>query len=120
MNEVSFNNSLLKKTFIPEIVLEVVSNLFLSLFLAAAMSFAAPVILIGCALGLLNIVGYVPGFLDLSELGKLHILNFLAVFGSGRPLQGAVTLGITICIVGILLDILNFYRYQSMRDKDFS
>ena len=96
------------------------TNLFLSLFLAAATSFTAPVVLIGCILGFLTIVGYVPGFFDLSELGKLQILNFLAVFGSGKPLQGAITLGLTLCIVGILLDISNFYRYQSTRDEDFS
>lgn len=96
------------------------SNLLLSLFLAAATSFAAPVVLIGCMLGFLNIIGYVPGFFDLSEVGRLQILDFLAVFGSGKPLQGAITLGLTLCIVGILLDILNFYRYQSTRDEDFS
>lgn len=96
------------------------SNLFLSLFLAAAISFAVPLILIGCTLGFLNLIAYVPGFLDLSELGTFHILNFLAVFGSGKPFQGAITLCLTICFVGVLLDILNFYRYQSLRDKDFS
>ena len=96
------------------------SNLFLSLFLAAAISFAAPVVLICGTLGFLNLVACVPGFFDLSELGKFQILNFLAVFGSGKPLQGAITLGLTLCIVGILLDMLNFYRYQSMRDEDFS
>ena len=96
------------------------SNLFLSLFLAATTSFAAPVILVGCMLGFLSIVSYVPGFFDLSELARLQILNFLAVFGSGKPFQGAVTLGLTLCTVGILLDILNFYRYQITRDEDFS
>lgn len=96
------------------------SNLFLSLFLAAAISFAAPVLMIGCTIAFLNLVAYVPGFLELSDIGKFHMLNFLAVFGSGKPLQGAITLGMTVGIVGILLDILNFYRYQSLRDKDFS
>jgi hypothetical protein len=48
------------------------------------------------------------------------MLNFLAVFGDGKPLQGLITLGITVSIAGILLDILNFYRYQSLRDEDFS
>ena len=100
--------------------LEVVSNLFLSLFLAAAISFAAPVVIIGCTVAFLNLAAYVPGFFELSSLGKFHVLNFLAVFGSGKPLQGVITLGLTVCTVGILLDILNFYRYQSLRDKDFS
>ncbi len=96
------------------------SNLFLSLFLAALISFAAPVFLIGAVLGLLILTSYVPGFLEVSEQGMLRIVNFLAVFGDGKPLHGVLTLGLTVSIVGILLDILNFYRYQSLQDKDFS
>lgn len=96
------------------------SNLFLSLFLTALISFAAPVLLIGTVLGLLILTSYVPGFLLVSEQGMLHILNFLAVFGDGKPVQGVLTLGITVSIVGILLDILNFYHYQSLQNKDFS
>lgn len=84
------------------------------------MSFTAPVILIGSILGFLNLIGYVPGFLNLSDQATLQMLDFLAVFGNGRPLQGILTLGITVSIVGVLLDILNFYRYQSLRDRDFS
>lgn len=83
------------------------------------MSFATPVVLIGSVLGFLNLTGYVPGFEEISNLGVLHLLDFLAVFGDGKPLQGIVTLGITVSIAGILLDLLNFYRYQSWRDKDF-
>jgi hypothetical protein len=97
-----------------------VSNFFLSLFLAASVSFAAPVLLVGGVLGLLTLTSHIPGFLAVSDQGMLYILNFLAVFGDGKPLQGIATLGITLSIVGILLDILNFYRYQSLRDKDFS
>jgi len=93
-----------------------VSNFLLSLTLAALMSFAAPVVLIGITLGILAIVSWFPGFLTLGNQGLLHILEFLAVFGEGKPLQGIVTLGFTVSIVGVLLDILNFYRYQSLRD----
>ncbi len=80
------------------------------------MSFAAPVVLIGITLGILAIVSWFPGFLTLGNQGFIHILEFLAVFGEGKPLQGIVTLGFTVSIVGVLLDILNFYRYQSLRD----
>jgi hypothetical protein len=93
-----------------------VSNFLLSLTLAALMSFAAPVVLIGITLGILAIVSWFPGFLTLGNQGLLHLLEFLAVFGEGKPLQGIVTLGFTVSIVGVLLDILNFYRYQSLRD----
>ena len=94
------------------------SNIFISLSLAAFMSFAVPVILIGGAMALFGIIGYVPGFWELSNQITSGIWQFLAVFGSGRPLQGIVTLGITVSIVGVLLDLLNFYRYQSVRDRD--
>jgi UPF0716 family protein affecting phage T7 exclusion len=84
------------------------------------MSFALPVVLFGSVLGFLTLISYIPGFLALSNQGWLYMLHFLAVFGDGKPLQGVITLGITVSIAGILLDILNFYRYQSLRDKDFS
>lgn len=84
------------------------------------MSFAAPVILIGCILGSFCLMAYVPGFWDLSNQVIGSILQFLATFGDGKPFQGVVTLGITVSIVGVLLDILNFYRYQSLKDQDIS
>ena len=94
------------------------SNLFISLSLAAFMSFATPVILIGSAIAVIGVVGYVPGFWELSNQMTLHITDFLAVFGNGKPLQGIITLGLTLSIVGVLLDLLNIYRYQSVRDRD--
>ena len=84
------------------------------------MSFAFPVMLIGCAIALLGIIGYIPGFWELSNQMTSYIEAFLATFGDGKPLQGMITLGLTVSIVGILLDILNFYRYQSVRDRDLS
>ena len=89
------------------------------MFLAAFMSFTAPVLLIISILGFLNLTGYVPGFLEVSNRGIIYVLDFLAVFGEGKPVQGIITLGITLSIAGILLDLLNIYRYQSLRDKDF-
>lgn len=84
------------------------------------MSFALPVVLFSTVLGFLTLISHVPGFLELGNQGSASILHFLAVFGDGKPLQGIITLGITVSIAGILLDILNFYRYQSLRDEDFS
>lgn len=96
------------------------SQFFLSLFLTASISFALPIMLFGTVLGFLTLTSYIPGFWELSDRGSTYVLNFLAVFGSGKPLEGAIVLGITVSIAGILLDLLNFYRYQSWRDKDFS
>lgn len=94
-------------------------NLFSSLLLTALISFGLPVILISCTLLFLGIVGYIPGFFELSEQGIRCVFDFLSVFGDGKPLQGVLTIGFTVSIVGALLDILNFYRYQSLRDEDF-
>ncbi|MDJ0567719.1 MAG: hypothetical protein QNJ53_01620 [Pleurocapsa sp. MO_192.B19] len=95
------------------------SNFFLSLFLAAFMSFAAPVILIGFILVFSTLIGYLPGLFNLGDQLFIQVLNFLAVFGNGKPLQGILTLGFTVSIVGILLDLLNIYRYQSLQDERF-
>ncbi len=92
------------------------SNFLLSLILAALMSFAAPVVLVGGILGILFTASYLPGLVELGKEGAIQVFNFLAVFGNGKPLQGMLTLGLTVSIVGILLDLLNFYRYQSLRD----
>ena len=95
-------------------------NFFLSLFLAASISFTIPIILFGAVLGFFNLTSYIPGFWEVNNQTITYVMNFLAVFGSGKPLQGLITLGITVSIAGILLDISNFYRYQSWRDRDFS
>lgn len=83
------------------------------------MSFTAPVMLIVSILGFLNLTSYVPGFLEVNDRTMTYILDFLAVFGDGKPVQGIITLGLAVSIAGILLDLLNIYRYQSLRDKDF-
>lgn len=84
------------------------------------MSFALPVVLFGSVFGFLTLASHIPGFWAVSNESLLYVLNFLGVFGDGKPLQGVITLGVTVSIAGILLDILNFYRYQSLRDEDFS
>ena len=95
------------------------AHFFLSVFIAACISFSLPVLLFGTVLGFLALVSYIPGFFEVCNQGTLYIMNFLAVFGTGKPFWGIITLGITISIAGILLDISNFYRYQRLRDKDF-
>ncbi len=84
------------------------------------MSFAFPIMLVGGAIALFSIIGYIPGFWQLSNQMTSYIVEFLAIFGDRKPLQGMITLGLTVSIVGILLDMLNFYRYQSVRDRDLS
>jgi hypothetical protein len=60
------------------------------------MSFALPMVLFGSVLGFLTLTSYIPGFLAVSNQGSLYMLNFLAVFGDGKPLQGVITLGLSL------------------------
>lgn len=96
--------------------MKIVLSFLLSISLAALVSFAAPVILVGSILGVFSIISYFPGLVMFGNQGAIQILEFLAVFGNGKPFQGVLTLGLTVSVVGILLDVLNFYRYQSLRD----
>ena len=106
---------MLKSVFIGNWV-KIVDNFLVSLILATLMSFTASVILVGGILGILLAVSYIPGLVEFGREGAIQVLDFLATFGNGKPLQGMLTLAVTVSIVGILLDILNFYRYQSLRD----
>ncbi len=91
------------------------SNLFRSLFLSVLLSFVTPVLLLGCVLGSLLAVSYIPGIALLGQLGQEQILSFLSVFGEGYPMQGMLTIGVTCAMVGGLFDVFNFYLYQDIR-----
>lgn len=95
--------------------MRIASNLLTSLVVAAFMSFSAPIVLIGAIWSILSLAGYCLGCVVFHQ-GTTYLLEFLAVFGSGNPVQGLITLGLTVGVVGVLLDIFNFYRYQSLRE----
>ena len=88
-----------------------------SLLLTALLSFAAPIALVGVMLTTLFAVSYVPGLAVLGHTGASQILGFLTIFGSGFPVQGILTIGLTCGIVGTLLDLFNFYRYECWGDN---
>ncbi|MBR8827391.1 MAG: hypothetical protein DSM107014_05710 [Gomphosphaeria aponina SAG 52.96 = DSM 107014] len=90
-------------------------NFLISLLLTTLVSFLAPVLLIGLILVSLAGISYIPGFAVAGQTGVSQIEGFLAVFGSGCPVQGIFTIGFTCAVVGALFDLYNFYRYQSLR-----
>ncbi len=96
--------------------MRIVLNLFISLFLTVSLSFTAPIVLLGGILATLLLVSYIPGLAFLGKSGAIQILEFLAVFGSGSPLEGVVTLGLAGGVVGGLFDLFNFYRYHSLKN----
>lgn len=97
--------------------MRVTPNLLLSLLLSATISFILPMILVGILLGCCLLANLLPfGIETLGNQSAEMILDFLAVFGNGKPFMGVITLGITSCTVGILFDLFNFYRYQGFGD----
>ena len=90
-------------------------SLFVSLLLAALLSFATPIFLVGIALAVLSVVSVVPGFTLFGQTSAIQIREFLAIFGSGGAIQGILTIALTCSIVGTLFDLFNFYRYQALR-----
>jgi len=96
--------------------MKVAPSLMLSLFLTATLSFALPVTLILLLFGFAFLLGFIPSLLGLGAGINNAVIEFLMVFGNGKPFFGVITLGLTSTIAGIIFDIFNFYRYQTNID----
>ncbi|MEW6490985.1 MAG: hypothetical protein AB1589_00325 [Cyanobacteriota bacterium] len=96
--------------------MSILPNYLRSLVLTVLLCFVAPIVVVTVLLAALGIMAYIPGFEPFGQAGNLQILNFLAVFGSGCPLQGVTTIGCTCSLVGALFDTYAFYRFQSLND----
>lgn len=97
--------------------MRIVSSLFVSLLLTTIISFAIPALIIGALFAILLLLGYIPGLTLLGHCGIDRVLDFLAVFGTGNPLEGLMILGFAFALVGMLFDLFIFYlyRYQELR-----
>lgn len=95
--------------------MSILPNFLVSLLLSSVLSFAVPSLLIGVGLASFSFLCYVPGLDVLGESGVNQLLQFLATFGSGSPLQGWLIIGLTCSLVGALFDAYAFYRYQNWR-----
>ena len=97
--------------------MKITPGFMLSLFLAAVISFVFPVTLILLLLGFSFLASFLPSLMVFGNSINNAVLEFLVVFGNGKPFMGVITLGLTSTIAGILFDIFNFYRYQDLRDS---
>ena len=97
--------------------MKVTPGFMLSLVVAAIISFALPVTLILLILGFSFVASFFPSLMALGDSVNNALLEFLIVFGNGKPIMGVITIGLTSTLAGILFDIFNFYRYQSLRDS---
>jgi hypothetical protein len=96
--------------------MSILPNFLRSLVLTTLLSFVAPIVLVSALLVFALGVGSLPGLESVGQVGTTQLLTFLAVFGSGSPLEGAVVIGLTCSLVGALFDTYAFYRYQSLNN----
>lgn len=88
-------------------------NFLRSLLLTGLLSFIAPLLLIGAGLTSFSLIGLVPALQGVGRSGEDQILQFLATFGSGSPLQGFLVIGLAFGLVGALFD--TYAAYQNSR-----
>ena len=96
--------------------MSILPNFLRSLILTILLSFIAPIVVVIVLLAALAGIAYIPGVATIGQAGTTQLLQFLAVFGSGCPLQGIIVIGLTCSLVGALFDTYSFYRYQSLND----
>jgi hypothetical protein len=87
-------------------------NFLRSILLTGLLSFIAPLLLIGAGLTGFSLIGLVPSLQGLGHSGEELILQFLATFGSGCPLQGFLVIGITFGLVGALFDTYASFQHS--------
>ncbi len=90
-------------------------SLLRSLLVVVCLSFITPWLLIGVGWLGLALVSYVPGLAPIGDAGTEQILQFLEIFGSGRPIEGIFAIALTCALVGALFEVFAFYRYQNLR-----
>lgn len=94
--------------------MSILPNLVRSLLLSILMSFVAPILVMGSFFLLCFSVSFLPILETMGNAGARMITDFLAVFGTGYPLQGVLVIGLACSLVGGLFDLFNFYCYQNM------
>ena len=92
--------------------MSILPNFLRSLLLTSLLSFIAPLLLIGAGLTSCSLIGLVPALQGVGRSGEDQILQFLATFGSGCPLQGFLVIGLTFGLVGALFDTYAAYQHS--------
>jgi hypothetical protein len=96
--------------------MSILPNFLRSLILTIFLSFVAPIVVVIALLTVFSGIGHVPGLETIGQTSTGELFKFLAVFGSGCPVQGVIVIGSTCSLVGALFDTYAFYRYQSLND----
>lgn len=96
--------------------MSILPNFLRSLVLTILLSFVAPIAVVTSLLAIATLTALLPGLETIGQIGTAQLLSFLAVFGTGNPLEGATTIGLACSFVGGLFDAYTFYRYQNLND----
>jgi hypothetical protein len=91
------------------------SNFRRSLFLAAILSFFAPMLLVSGSLASTWLLTCIPGLGAIGQAPTNMLLAFLDTFGGGCALQGILTIGIVCGFVGALFDVYVFYSFRTQK-----
>ena len=97
--------------------MSILSNFLRSLLLSIILSFVVPMLIVGALLVSISLVGCIPGLHDVTQAIANQVLQFLATFGSGSPVDGLLVISMTCSLVGGLFDTYAFYRYQNLRGE---
>ncbi|HBE57320.1 MAG TPA: hypothetical protein DEG17_04085 [Cyanobacteria bacterium UBA11149] len=92
--------------------MSILLTLLRSLFLTILISFIVPIGLIAGSLGICCVIGYIPGLESIGQTGLTDLWKFLAIFGAGSAVEGAIVIGLTCSFAAALFDTYNFYSYQ--------
>ncbi len=84
--------------------MSIFSDFLRSLLLTMILSFITPIFLFVGIFISFTLLGYLPQVAAFGQLCSHQILQFLAVFGRGNPLEGGLIIGITCSFVGALFD----------------
>ncbi|WP_199249693.1 hypothetical protein [[Phormidium] sp. ETS-05] len=86
-----------------------------SLLIASILSFAAPSLVLAVLFAFLSLAHYLPWLGTGSDYAINCLLQFLATFGSGNPLEGVMVIGVTASLVGALFDTYALFQYSNQR-----
>ncbi|MGF1498465.1 MAG: hypothetical protein ACFB8W_16825 [Elainellaceae cyanobacterium] len=78
-----------------------------SLLLTSIFGFILPISAIGLGLVALLLIGTIPVFEEVRQVGLSGLTEVLQEFGSGHPVQGALVISLTSSLVGVLFDTYN-------------
>ena len=87
-------------------------RLLRSLCVASSLGFLVPVLGVGAIMIGLVLGSYLPGVAWVSQACFQGVVDVLAIFGAGRPLEGLMVIGCAFALVSALFDGYVIYRQR--------